>query len=104
MEVEEASFNTDTLSISLGLIAEKSSDETATPSRINKGSVPALIELIPRILKLATAPGSPLLDKTCNPEACPCSAWSKLGVGTASMILSFTTDIEPVVVPFLRTP
>ena len=57
------------LSISLGLIAEKSSAEIAIPSNINKGEVPALIEFVPRIWNDADALGSPESDITCKPAA-----------------------------------
>ena len=49
MEVDDASFNTEMDSISLGLMVLKSELVMGTPSRINKGAVPELIEFVPRI-------------------------------------------------------
>ena len=71
--MEEASFNTEIDSISPGLIVLKSALEIGTPSKINKGEVPELIELVPRIWKTAALLGSPELEITDNPGVCPCS-------------------------------
>ena len=82
----------------------KSDAEIGVPSRMNKGSVSALMELIPRIWKLAGALGSPEFCNTVKPVAFPCRAWSKLATGAFSRTSPLTTDTEPVMVPFLRVP
>ena len=80
--VADASFNTDIYSISFEFSAAKSAEETGTPSITNSGSLPADIELVPRILILALAPGRPVAAVTCTPAALPCNAWSTLFTGT----------------------
>jgi hypothetical protein len=55
------------LSISAGLIVLKSDAEIATPSSIYNGAVPELIELVPRIVIVAEALGSPELERTVRP-------------------------------------
>ena len=69
MDVLEASFRTETDSISLGLIALKSDDEMGIPSRMKRGEVPEFMEFVPLILKLEDALGSPVLDRTVRPAA-----------------------------------
>ena len=61
------------VSISPGLIVLKSALEIGTPSKINNGAVPELIEFVPRIWKTAALLGSPELEITDNPGVCPCS-------------------------------
>ena len=92
------------LSMSLGLRVLKSELEMGTPSRIKSGDLPELIELVPRIWKVAALLGSPDELITCRPVLCPCSAWSKLAAGTFSIFSDFTDETEPAMVPFLRTP
>ena len=69
IEVDDASFSTDTDSISDGLIALKSLPEIGIPSIINNGLVPELMEFVPLIEKEAGALGSPDLANTVNPGA-----------------------------------
>ena len=91
-------------SMSLGLIVLKSELEIGTPSNINRGEVPELMEFVPRIWNVEAALGSPEPDITISPGVCPCSAWSKPAAGTFSNFSDFTVDTEPAIVPFLRTP
>ena len=90
--------------MSLGLIVLKSLLEMGTPSSMNKGEVPEVMELVPRIWKAAALLGSPELDITISPGVCPCRAWSKPAAGTLSIFSAFIVETEPVTVPFLRTP
>ena len=92
------------LSMSLGLRVLKSELEIGTPSRMNRGALPELMELVPRIWKEAALLGSPEEAMTCRPVLCPCSAWSKLAAGTFSIFSAFTADTEPAIVPFFLTP
>ena len=55
------------LSMSAGLMVLKSAAEISTPSRIYSGAVPELIELVPRIVMVAEALGSPVLERTVSP-------------------------------------
>ena len=71
MEVEVASLRTEIDCISLGLMALKSLAEIGRPSRMNRGAVPALMELVPRIWNDAVALGSPELESTIKPVAFP---------------------------------
>ena len=64
---DEASLSTDTDSMSDGEIALKSELEIGTPSRMNSGAVPELMELVPRIWNVAAFEGSPELDHTIRP-------------------------------------
>ena len=57
--------------MSLGLMALKSLADIGSPSRIKRGAVPALIEFVPRIWKVAVALGSPVFDITIRPVALP---------------------------------
>ena len=66
-EVAEASFKTDTLAMSLGLILLKLSSSTGTPSRINKGSMLPLIDPTPLKITVLFAPGCPLLVEMFKP-------------------------------------
>ena len=91
-------------SMSPGLMVLKSELAMGTPSRINSGDVPELIEFVPRIWNTAALLGSPELEMTDNPGVCPCNAWSKPAAGTFSIFSAFTVDTEPAIVPFLRTP
>ena len=90
--------------MSLGLKVLKSELEIGTPSRIKSGDLPELIELVPRIWKVAALLGSPEEEMTCKPVLCPCKAWSKLAAGTFSIFSDFTADTEPAMVPFFLTP
>ena len=67
MEVEDASLSTDILSMSDGLMVLKSDAEMATPSRMYRGAVPELMELVPRMTIVADALGSPLEERTVSP-------------------------------------
>ena len=90
--------------MSLGLMVLKSLLSIGTPSRMNRGDVPELMEFVPRIWNVEALLGSPELEITDKPGAWPCNAWSKLGAGTFSIFSAFTIDTEPAIVPFLRTP
>ena len=57
--------------MSFGLMALKSDAEIGMPSRMKRGEVPELMELVPRIWKDAVALGSPELDSTIRPVAFP---------------------------------
>lgn len=59
MAVDEASFKTSMDSISAGFIVFKS-PPPIIPSITYKGSLPAFIELPPRIRMVVDAPGAPL--------------------------------------------
>ena len=59
------------LSISDGLIVLKSDAEIATPSRMYRGAVPELMELVPRIVIVAEELGSPVFERTVRPATCP---------------------------------
>ena len=90
--------------MSLGLKVLKSELEIGTPSRIKRGALPELMELVPRIWKVAALLGSPEEAMTCKPVLCPCKAWSKLAAGTFSIFSAFTAETEPAMVPFFLTP
>ena len=86
--------------MSAGLIALKSDAEITMPSRTKSGSVPALIEFVPRMVSSADLLGSPELESTVRPGTCPCSAWSKAAVGVVSIFSAFTVETDPAMVPF----
>ena len=48
-------------------MALKSLLEMGTPSRMKRGAVPELIELVPRIWNVAAFEGSPEFDNTISP-------------------------------------
>ena len=82
----------------------KSELSMGTPSNINSGDVPELIELVPRIWNDAALLGSPDTAVTCNPGVFPCSAWSNPAVGTFSIDSPLTVHTEPAIVPFFLVP
>ena len=55
------------LSMSAGLMVLKSLAEMATPSRMYRGAVPELIELVPRMVIVADWLGSPEDESTVRP-------------------------------------
>ena len=75
-----------------------------TPSRINNGEVPELIEFVARIWNVAALLGSPELEITVIPGVIPCNAWSNPPAGIFSNFSALTVETEPAIVPFLRTP
>ena len=85
-------------------MALKSELEIGTPSRMKRGDVPELIELVPRIWNVAALLGSPEFESTIRPGLCPCNAWSKPAAGTLSNFSALTVATEPAIVPFLRVP
>ena len=64
---------------------------TGLPSTITKGSCPPEIVPVPRILKKALVPASPLVLRTSKPETFPLNADTKLTSGESSTC-SFLTD------------
>ena len=72
MAAEEASFNTSILSTSLGLISDHGPSK-GIPSRITRGLLSAVMELLPRIRVVVDEP-SALLPVTLifNPGTAPC--------------------------------
>ncbi len=74
------------------------------PSTTYNGSLPALIEVPPRIRIRGSAPGSPLLLVTVTPAARPCSACVAPRVGNSLSSAAETDDIEPVTSLFFWTP
>ena len=62
--VAEASFRIDMYSISFAFIDAKSVEDIGTPSITYNGSDPAEMELVPRILIFAPAPGRPVAAAT----------------------------------------
>ena len=77
---------------------------TSIPSITYSGSLPALIELVPRIRIDVSAPGLPEFWVTCTPAALPCSAWSREVTGTAFSSSALTDATEPVRSLFLAVP
>lgn len=53
--------------MSAGLIMLKSELEITTPSRTKSGSVPELIEFVPRMVMMVASLGSPELESTVRP-------------------------------------
>ena len=119
MAVADASFNISIDSISFGLIADKApmrgpsvtpvdispaSLFTSMPSITYKGSLPALMDVVPLIRIEVSAPGLPDNCVTCTPAALPCSAWSKDVTGTALRSSAFTETTEPVRSLFFTVP
>ena len=105
MAVEDASFNTVILSISLGFNAVNAPEEIGEPSNINNGSELLLIELTPR-KRICTVPlGSPLGVNTCKPATCPCKASPMFATGFFSSFSPLTAVTEPTTDPsFLLEP
>ena len=75
-----------------------------TPSTMNRGSLPALIEPTPRIRMLTAPPGRPLEDLTCTPDARPCNARSKDCKGRFWIASPFTEETAPVTSRFGCVP
>ncbi|MNT97363.1 hypothetical protein D3C72_2396740 [compost metagenome] len=64
----------------------------------------AVIEPIPRILILETAPACPDDAVTCTPATLPFNALSKEVIGVLLMVSCLTTDAAPVYVLLLAVP
>ena len=71
--VDDASFSTSIEAISAGFIVLKS-PPPRIPSITYKGSLPALIELPPRMRIVVLAPGEPFADVICIPLTRTCKA------------------------------
>ena len=93
--MEEASFKTTVLSISLALNERKTSDETGVPSRMNNGVFEELMELTPRIRMDTVDIGSPVLESTCIPATIPWSASAAFAAGLSANFDPETEDAEP---------
>ena len=64
----------------------------------------AFMEPIPRIMIVASSPGSPELFNTCTPLLCPCKAWVTLDALIFSSDSFLTTLADPVKVDFFPVP
>ena len=101
MEAEAASFNTEILSISSGLIVLM--DET-TPSTTTIGLLLFKVP-IPRIRMLPTSrPGWPLLCVTVTPAIVPCKAEVTFVTGLFSRSLAEILETDPVRLIFFVVP
>src|SRR5699024_6029185 len=92
--VEEASFKTETDSISLGLILLISL--VIIPSTTYIGELVPLIDCVPLILTEALSPGDPLLPEIFKPGTLPLIASIGLAAGIRSNSLAETVEIAPV--------
>ena len=90
------------LSMSFGLRVLKSALEMGTPSKINNGAVPELIELVPRIWNTAAFTGFTGVRN--DRQAGTLSLQASLKLAHHSSVSDLTVETEPAMVPFLRTP
>ncbi|MNL38015.1 hypothetical protein D3C87_1601950 [compost metagenome] len=79
--------------------------ETGTPSTTYKGCVPApCIDLIPRIMTFARAPGCPEPEFANSPGTRPCKFCVILATGLFSISLLEITATDPAKSDFLTFP
>ena len=96
----EASFKTDTLSMSFGLIRSRPPARFGIPSTTMSAS-PLLSVLEPRIrIDEPSAPGSPLRLTATTPAIRPASELLRFTVGDLIKSLPFTETTEPETVAF----
>ena len=100
--VDEASFNTERLSISFASSCEN--DSCSTPSIIIRGEASLKVDL-PRIrMVAASSPGRPLGCWVITPGSLPTSALVTLATGAATSSLLFIILTAPVTVCFFCDP
>ena len=66
------------------------------PSTTNSGSLPELIEFVPRMRMEILPPGSALVCVTCTPLTRPCKIWSARAMGVSATCSADTDATEPV--------
>ena len=112
MAVDEASFNTVMLSISLGLIRLRKlplpetepPTSIGTPSNTMSGSFEALSDAPPRMRMVDPAVGEPPPLTICTPAILPLTSASGEEIIPLLKSFSLTEATEPVRSFFLRTP
>ena len=100
----DASFRTDMLETSFGLMSEML-PSYGTPSTIIRGELLALIDPTPRMrIVEALEAGSPLEEIICTPGVVPARALVTLVAIFFSIVFSSTTAAEPVKASLVDVP
>ena len=100
MAAAEASLTTEIEATSLGLIFIRS---PSAPSTSTSGE-PPLIEVMPRMLRLAGLPGRPDEVETVSPGTEPCSMRATEGADRFCSCFSSTVAMAPVRFTFFWVP
>ena len=95
MEAEEASFSTDILSMSAGLIWLPVPSPTGTPSTTNSGWLLPTV-LTPRMRMDTGPPGVPSTLVICTPDTLPWMAASGVATGSRTMSAACTVPMDSV--------
>ena len=77
---------------------------TGVPSITNKGSLPALMEPMPLMRMLATAPGELEEEVTCTPGMLPANLSVNETTGKSSNLVASIVLAAPVNDDFLKVP